>query len=282
MKRVLVTGSSGFIGRYAVREFAKRGYEVIAPGSRELDLLNANQTRDYIERLKPTHLAHFAWYGEHAQIWNSQENLRWAAASKELFDAFVEAGGKNAFFAGSCAEYVWSFETLNEKMETAPASVYGTSKQHLGSYVKHVARKKSLSVAWGRIFFVYGPAEKETRFVPSILLPLLRNECAVIRFGNHVRDFLHVEDVARAAAHLLDSSYDGVVNIASGGPVTLAEFGKRLARIAGRELLLEIEYGEPTPENPLILKADVSRLRSTGFTPKYSLDEGLKTLVQGV
>jgi nucleoside-diphosphate-sugar epimerase len=280
-KRILVTGSSGFIGRHAVAEFAKCGYEVWAPLAREVDLLDFNQTREMVRRFRPTYLAHFAWYGEQEKVWDSPDNWRWSASSLALFDEFVENGGKHAFFAGSCAEYDWHGEILREDTTPLnPGSVYGISKNALREQIREMASGRSVSVAWGRIFFVYGPVEKEARLAPSILLPLMRNERAVVRCGNHVRDFLHVEDVAGAAAHLLDSAFDGAVNIASGQGIKLGEFAAKLARLAGREDLLEIQYAQPTPENPSVLVADVGLLRSTGFTPKFSLDEGLKTLVK--
>lgn len=280
MKKVLVTGSSGFIGRHAAAEFQRRGYEVVPVTSREIDLLDIEKTEALVRKIKPTHLAHFAWYGEHGKVWNSRENLRWVAASAELYRAFLDSGGQRAFFAGSCAEYDWSFETLGEqKTPCNPQSVYGRSKNVLRKLVQELAHRKSAAIVWGRIFFVYGPGEKEARLAPSILNPLLRNERAIVRCGDHVRDFLHVEDVARAAATLMDSQVDGVVNIASGNPIKLSEFGKLLARIAGRPDLLTIEHAAPTPDNPLNLVADVELLRSIGFVPKYSLEEGLKTLI---
>jgi nucleoside-diphosphate-sugar epimerase len=280
MKRILVTGASGLIGRHAAAEFARRGYEVIAPTSHEFDLLNHRQVEEKIRQLKPSHLAHLAWYSNHSDLYHSAENLQWGAHSSSLFKAFAENGGKHAFLAGSCAEYYWHWETLHEKSTPLmPTTLYGKGKELLRRNVERLQQNSPITVAWGRIFFVYGPGERESRFVPSILNPLLRNEPATVRFGNHVRDFLHVEDVARAAAHLLDSSFNGVVNIASGQPTTLADFGTKIAKLVDRESLLKIEYGRPTHDNPLILKADITCLQSTGFTPKYSLDEGLKTLL---
>jgi nucleoside-diphosphate-sugar epimerase len=281
MKKILVTGSSGFIGRHAAAELNHRGYQVTTVTSRDADLLDVAQIEALIARVKPTHLAHFAWHSDHKTLWNSPENLRWTAASAELFRAFLDNGGQRAFFAGSCAEYEWSSDQPLHEQNTPshPHSVYGKSKNVLRQLVQEMAHHRSASVVWGRIFFVYGPGERKTRFAPSILLPLLRNEEAVVRSGNHRRDFLHVDDVAKAVATLLDSTLDDVVNIASGNTVNLGDFGKTLAKIAGREDLLKIEYAEPTIDNPLSLAADVNLLHTSGFLPKYQLEDGLRTLL---
>src|ERR1700722_533902 len=149
MKKILVTGSSGFIGRHAAVELERRGYQVVAATSREVDLLDVGQVEAFVGSIKPTHLAHFAWYGEHGKLWNSPENLKWTAASAELFRVFVENGGKRAFFAGSCAEYDWAFEKLSEKETPSnPHSIYGKSKNILRQLVQESAHRHAVSVVW--------------------------------------------------------------------------------------------------------------------------------------
>src|ERR1700722_19624324 len=115
MNRVLLTGSSGFIGRHAVDELARLGYEVHVTSrqksdlsgaiTHQVDLLDAHQTADLLRAIKPTHLIHFAWYVEHGKYWTSLSNLDWVAASVGLFKSFAENGGRRAVFAGTCAEY---------------------------------------------------------------------------------------------------------------------------------------------------------------------------------
>jgi nucleoside-diphosphate-sugar epimerase len=97
MKRVLVTGGTGFIGRHPLAELLARDYELhVAARSKpsadfpsavtfhECDLLDGVATSRLMTRLAPTHLLHLGWYAKPGLFWTSLENLRWVAASLTL------------------------------------------------------------------------------------------------------------------------------------------------------------------------------------------------------
>jgi len=100
-----------------------------------------------------------------------------------------------------------------------------------------------------------------------------------VRNGSHVRDFLHVQDVAQAFAAILHCPVEGIINVASGEGVKLGDVAKILAELAGAEALLEIQESPDSPDNPAVLTADVAKLRSIGFVPGYTLRQGLATLI---
>ena len=291
MNRVLLTGSSGFIGRHAVDELVRLGYEVHVTSrqnksglsgviSHQVDLLDARQTADLLRAIKPTHLIHFAWYVEHGKYRTSLSNLDWVAASVVLFKSFAENGGRRAVFAGTCAEYDWAQSPLYEdQTPNNPATLYGVCKNSLRQILQKTALQCEIEFAWSRIFFLYGPGEHPARLIPSILLPLLRGQPATVRAASHVRDLMHVKDVAAAFVAVLNSSLTGVVNIASGNSAALGDVARCIAELLNRSALLNIEQSASTSDNPLILTADVTKLRSIGFVPKYALREGLSTLI---
>ena len=275
---MLVTGATGFVGRQALAPLAARGYEVHAVGRRDADLLHPDATVRLIEELRPTHLLHFAWYAEPGAFWQSAENDRWLAASVHLLEAFVASGGTRAAVAGTCAEYSWSGSGVLSEQSTAlaPRTPYGDAKNEL----RAAAEQLSLSLAWGRIFFLYGPHEDERRLVASVTRALLAGLPAQTTHGRQVRDFLHVADVADAFAALLDSEVEGPVNIGSGEGVAVADVVRRIAAIVGRPDLVELGALEPPPDEPPLLVADVGRLRDdVGWRPARSLDDGLRDTV---
>lgn len=290
MKRALVTGSGGFIGRHVVPHLIRRGYEVHgvhlhgspASGtiSHQADLLDPTQVSDLLNRILPTHLVHLAWYAEHGKFWNSPLNTDWAKASEKLFDDFIASGGRRAVFAGTCAEYDWTHSPLREDTTPSnPATLYGVCKNNLRQTVETAAKNAKVSVAWARIFFLYGRGEDGRRFIPSILKPLLNNQPAIVKNGSHTRDFMHCSDVGAAFAAILDSELTGIVNVASGEATSLGEIAKILAELTGTRSLLQVRDGPPSPDDPAVLTADVARLRSIGFKPAYSLRDGLATLI---
>jgi len=246
------------------------------------NLLDAKQVLELVLAVAPTDLLHFAWFAEHGKFWTSPLNLDWVSASIGLFRSFVEAGGRRAVFAGSCAEYDWagSQPLAEDKSPCKPSSLYGVCKNATRQVVQGYALQSGVSVAWGRIFFLYGPNEDPNRLIPSILHPLLEGKPACCRSGDRVRDLLHVHDVASAFVALLQSDVTGSVNIGSGDRITLGEASRRAARIVGREDLLTVERQAATPANPAVILADATRLRrEVGWEPRYDLTSGLEQVV---
>ncbi len=244
MKKVFLTGASGFIGRQCVSLLAAKGLEVHAVSSRSpvqivpdirwhrVDLLDSRQAKAIVAKIKPDSLLHFAWYTAPGKYWTCPENLRWVEASLSLLREFHRVGGARVVMAGSCAEYEWKDEECCEETTAlAPTSVYGAAKNTLQS-----------------------------------LLGVL--------------DFLHVADVASAFVALLESNVEGPVNIASGVPVTVRRVVETIAEKIARPDLVRFGARPATP-GPSRLVACVRRLvREVGWKPHYALDTGLDQTIQ--
>lgn len=296
MKKVLVTGATGFVGRCSLAPLLAKGYEVHAASSRsgqsqavevnvqwhEADLLDSAQMIELLARVRPTHLLHFAWYAEHGKYWTSAENIRWVEASLRLAREFAARDGKRFVAAGTCAEYDWRYGYCSESVTPlAPATLYGTCKLAAQRVIESFAAQVGLSAAWGRIFFLYGPHEQTQRLVASVIRALLHDEVARCSHGNQIRDFLHVQDVADAFVALLDSDAPGAVNIGSGRAVTLKEIVERIGGKLGRADLIKLNAVPAQPNDPHLLVANVERLRhEIGWTPHYDIDKGLDNTIE--
>lgn len=296
MKRVLLTGATGFVGRHCPEALVARGFDVHAVASREVtlqsapgvtwhraDLLEPTQARAVVERVRPTHLLHLAWYAAPGEFWTSTENFRWVQSSLDLFEAFAAAGGHRVVAAGTCAEYEWGGDEPCSESGTPlrPATLYGACKHALRIMLEAFAAQESFSAAWGRIFFLYGPHEHPRRLVAAITRALLRGETARATHGRQVRDFLHAEDVGRAFVALLDSEVEGAVNIASGSAVALKDVIFEIGELTGRRELVRLDAVQAPAGEPRVVVADVERLRvEVGWRPKYELSEGLARTVE--
>ncbi|HEY0077455.1 MAG TPA: NAD(P)-dependent oxidoreductase [Pyrinomonadaceae bacterium] len=297
MKRVLITGASGFIGRHCPASLQARGYEVHAVSSKSqptedagdgvrwhrADLLDARQLSALLDETQPTDLLHLAWYAAPRLYWTSTENFRWVQASLNLLEGFAARGGRRAVVAGTCAEYDWRHTGRFFETETplAPSTLYGASKRALHLMLDAFARQAGLSAAWGYVFFLYGEQEHSERLVASVVRALLKDEPALCSHGRQVRDFLHVADVADAFVALLDSRAEGAVNVASGEGVSLAEVVLRIGEKLGRRELIRLGARAASADEPPTLVADVSRLRDeVGWRPRIDLDAGLERTIR--
>jgi nucleoside-diphosphate-sugar epimerase len=291
MSGVLVTGAGGFVGLPVLERLAARGEEVHALGTRAgapqaprvhrhvLDLGDRAAVERLIDGLAPERLVHLAWSTEHGRFWNAPENVVWVERSLHLLRAFVRCGGRRLVMIGTCAEYDWSSANrplVEASSPVAPATLYGAAKDALRRVASAYAEREGIELAWGRLFFLYGPREAPGRLVPAVISSLLDGRSVATSSGEQVRDFMHVEDVAGALVALLDSPVVGAVNIASGVRVAVGEVIDRIAQLIGRPELVDRGALADRPDEPPLLLADVSRLRDeVGFQPRWELPEGL-------
>jgi nucleoside-diphosphate-sugar epimerase len=294
MKRVLLTGSTGLVGRHCLPTLLAQGYQVHAVSTRaafayppgihahQVDLLDPSQVAALLERVQPSHLLHLAWYTQPGVYWTSPENMRWVAASLGLLQAFAAYGGQRVVMAGSCAEYDWSYGYCTEHITPLrPATLYGTAKHALQLLEDAFATQAQISAAWGRLFFLYGPYEYPERLVAAVTRALVQGQPARCSHGNQVRDFLYVQDAADAFVALLTSDVRGAVNIGSGTPITLKQIIYGIADQLGQRGLVQLG-ALPAPANePPLLVANTERLANeVGWRPAYDLERGLDQTVR--
>lgn len=248
------------------------------------NMLDESEIKSLVQNVKPTHLLHLAWYAIPGKFWTAHENLNWVQATVSLIRAFHDQGGQRLVGAGSCAEYDWSYGQCSETTTPCrPATLYGAAKYSTQLLLDAWARQTSMSSAWGRIFFLYGPDEYPSRLVPTVINSLLQNEPARCTHGEQVRDFMHVTDVAAAFVELLGSNVQGVVNIASGSSLPIKDLIYVIADQLGRRDLVQLDAIPANPGDPAVLVAEIDRLRAeVGFRPRYSLNEGIALTVESM
>lgn len=293
MKRVLVTGASGFLGTHCLAALAARGWTDVHAVSRtprraaratwhSCDLFDPRAAEELLRAVRPTHVLHLAWCTTPGRYWTSPENLRWLAASVTLLEEFARAGGRRFVAAGSCAEYAWRNGSCSESTTPlAPATPYGAAKHAFQVVLSSFAPTLGISTAWGRIFLPYGPHEHPDRLVAYVIRSLLAGTEALCTSGEQRRDFVYGGDVADAFAVLLDSELSGPVNIGSGEPVEVRSVISAVGEHIGRPEL--VRFGaRPLPAGePELLAADISRLRQDlGWRPRISLRDGIAAAVE--
>jgi len=293
MKRLLITGATGFLGvpcvlrasdEFEVHATARREFHTNSAIFHQCDLFDETQVNALLTAVRPTHLLHLAWIATPGVYWTSPENQTWVTVSKHLLRAFQESGGQRAVIAGTCAEYDWTADGVDSmsgvcdeaRTPARPATLYGQCKNELRVW----ATACGLDIAWARLFYLYGPREHPARLVPSVAKALLAGSEALCSEGSQERDFLHTEDLADAMITLLQSKVSGLVNVGSGVAARVRTVVEAVARECGRSDLLRMGARPLPSTEPPRLIANITRLRNdVGWRPRIGLEDGLRQTV---
>jgi nucleoside-diphosphate-sugar epimerase len=289
--RVLLTGASGFIGRYVLRALQQHGIEVVVVSRTQLkasvpfieeDLLSICDFAPLLQQAQATHLLHLAWYAEHGKYWTSPLNLRWLEATTRLVEAFCTNGGQQVVVAGTCAEYDWRHGYCREDSTPLnPATLYGTAKDATRRLVTAVCAQHQVPCAWGRIFLPFGQGESTSRLIPS-LIEVFRGVRAPFGVNAHAyRDFLHASDVAEGFFRLLIAEASGAYNVCSGEPRRLAEVVTTLASLLDNDPAPVLALTMERPGEPPLLVGESLKLRALGWQPALTLAQGLERSLEG-
>jgi GDP-L-fucose synthase len=231
MTRLLITGGSGFIGRNLEEQLTSK-YEVLAPSSAELDLLNGQAVRDYLG-------AHRFDVVVHAATTRSNRRL---AAPPDLLDRncrmFFNLARNQSQFGkmihfGSGAEYdrVQLPPRVREDDFDArvPKDAYGFSKYICAKYIERSERIVNL-----RLFGVFGAYEDYTvRFISNACCRAVKGLPIVLR-QDIVFDYLYVKDLVKLTMWFIENeARHRAYNVCSGRPVAITELARVIARVSG-------------------------------------------------
>lgn len=276
-RRVLVTGGAGFVGRQTLAPLVARGFEVHATGRRpqpgdlpdvpivwhEADLLDDAARRRLLAEVEPSHLLHGAWHLESGKGTASPLNVDWIAASLYLARSFEGGGGRRFVGVGSCFEYEHGVQrVLTETSPRRPSTVYGQAKLACYEGLDALSRATGLSMAWARLFYLYGPHEDRLRLVGDITSSVLEGREVATQDGMARRDYMYVEDAGAALAALVDSEVSGPVNVSTGEAPTVRSLVEAVGRAAGDETLIKFGARQTPANDPPEIRADVTRLRA--------------------
>ena len=252
--RILITGGSGFIGRNLVEQLAGT-YEMLAPFSAELDLLNERAVREYLS-------AHSFDVIVHAATTRSNRGLGAPADMLDrncrmFFNLVRNEGrfGKMIHF-GSGAEYDKTGLPARVKEEyfdtRVPTDPYGFSKYICAKYIERSERLVEL-----RLFAVFGAYEDYTvRFISNACCRALKGLPIVLR-QDIVFDYLYIKDLVKLTMWFIENNArHKAYNVCSGRPVAISELARVIARVSA-----QISGRDP----------NVSVL-TEGMGPEYSAD----------
>jgi len=296
MKKILITGASGFLGSSIVGELIKNGYKVSALKRSKSDLWrcadfihnvnwidcdNLSDVESEIINYEPNILIHSAWGGV-----KSYDRENWIEQEKNLsffvylLEVSKRAGIKKIVALGSQAEYGTYKGVVDEFCPCNPNSAYGTIKLCAYTILKSFALENEIDWYWIRLFSIFGPGEDKNWLIPSVIENLLGKKEMKLTGCDQKYDYLYLKDFTSGIMSLINcsKSKSGVYNLSSGTSISIKEILIYLeSRLSPDKKLLEIG-ALPYRSNQIMHMEGNSELffRSFNFSPIYKISVGLE------
>lgn len=296
MKKILITGASGFFGKNLLHSFITKEEEFecfCVYNSQKINiidkrfkwvkanLLDEQQSKKLIEEIKPTHCVHLAWHVPPQQFWSASENVSWLYGSIRLFQAFCENKGQMFIGAGTLAEYDWSSGILDEQITPLiPNTLYGQCKKSLYEILKVIrdTNYPEVNIIWPRIGYFFGPYESSQKLIPK-LINSIKNDLPInLASAEFSRPYAHVKYFSEIISNILisDNSKNLDFNLSSSKSYALKEIVDFLAKNLNKDIN-NIKY-DVYPSKPIDLLVKVDYLKILGFEIPNTFFEDLRSL----
>jgi nucleoside-diphosphate-sugar epimerase len=292
--KILLTGPTGFIGSAFTRLALSRGHQVaglIIPSEHIPTALPASQHQVWlrgtleqppwsdITAFKPEVCVHTAWITAPGIYLESPENERFRDASLRFLRQVVELGTQQVLGLGTCIEYQISEKPLAEdSTPIAPTTTYARCKNELRLAFETESKARGFSFCWGRVFYPYGPGEHPSRLCSAIIQKLMRGEKITLKTPKSTKDYIYIDDLAAALLSVVEKRFEGNVNLGTGTGTPVRRVAEILGRLTGKSELIE-EASQPVLDPFPYVVAETGRIRSLGWKPMVTIEEGLQRLL---
>ncbi|HSX26334.1 MAG TPA: NAD-dependent epimerase/dehydratase family protein [Chlamydiales bacterium] len=295
-KKILITGAAGLVGIALAHELKNQGYTNLVLLTRQLcNLVDFEAVKAFFLKAKPDVVFHAA-----ASVYGLGGNLKKPASifldntlmNTHVIEASRLAGVQKVIAMGTIAVYpdlqtnpvresnIW------EGPPSGSESSYGHSKRAMLAQLLAYHQNYGLDYAYVLSTNLYGPNDRfDSQFghvIPSMVFKFYQaknNHSDVVLWGDGTaaRDFLYSKDMAQALV-LIMNQYTGAINVASGKKTMIKEVAHLLAKLF--EMDGRIQWDVQMPNGRRFYEVDLTRLKSIGFQPVYTIEKGLRETIE--
>lgn len=296
-RRIFVAGHRGLVGSALVRALEASGYpQPIVRTRQQLDLLNQQAVSDFFQQERPD-----AVFLAAAKVGGIGANnaFRWSFIHENLtlqnnvIGAALDSGTDRLVFFGSSCIYPKHAPQPIQESDLLTGPLEYTNEPYAIAKIAGIklveAANSQFGRSWGSLLptNLYGPGDNFDVNTSHVLPGLIRKfheanvqrltgEDAVVTLwgtGSPLREFLHVDDLARAAIQMMQSGETGLFNVGYGSDLTIRELAEIIAGVVGYEG--DIAWDSSHPDGTPRKLIDSTRIRKLGWSPTISLEEGI-------
>jgi nucleoside-diphosphate-sugar epimerase len=276
MKKVLVTGSGGFIGSALVKRLSGLGFTVIG-----FDISNGDIAEEkslgYLEKEDVSYVFHLAGKTFVPESWSDpfsfyRTNVLGTANILEL----CRKTGAGLTYVSSYLYGKPEYLPIDENHPLKAYNPYSHSKLLAEEICTYYDEQFNLGISILRPFNVYGPGQSEQFLIPELIRKMLDPTISHIEVMDlrPKRDFIFIDDLVEALYLSMDGPR-GIYNVGSGKSVSVEEVLQEIKSVTGKDKSIQ-DMGMERPNEIFDLFSDISRIsKDIHWKPQINLHEGI-------
>jgi len=287
LKKILITGSSGLIGKNLVENLLAE-YNITGLSKGEKNSKINHITKD-ISKITPKDFKNIFCVIHLAAITDlkvckdfpDQCITTNVLGTQKILEAARENNCKVIYASTSHVYGIPKKLPINETASTSPTSIYAGSKLAGEILCESYHNQFDMDISIVRIFSVYGPESNNHYVVPNIVTQLKNSN--IIKLGNinSRRDFIFISDVINAFRIILNNINGfNIYNVGTEKSYSIKEICKKFEKLHGVEIIIESSLKQNSKFGAKNIVCDATKLKKLGWKTKISLDEGLRRMYE--
>ena len=277
MKKILVTGSSGFIGKELIKKTSDLKIITDSTNGEKIDLLNKNDVMKIESADIVIHLASKTPLKELDDLEYFRNNL---IITTNVLEYCIKKKIKKLIYISSYVYGNPEYFPIDENHPINPHNAYTESKYIGERLCKFFSENSKLNVIILRPFNIFGESMKDGYFLSNIINSSKTNEKIKILNKNSKRDFLHVNDFVNAILRAIDYECKfEIFNVGSGESFSFEEIISKIENFLN--IKLNIDYNDDKKQSIQEIEADITKIKnSLNWKPKRKFEEELLKMLK--
>jgi len=286
LKKILITGSSGFIGKNLVDNLLSE-YEIVGLSkkgekskiNRITKDINEITSKDFKNIFCVIHLAAIT-DPKICEDFPDQCITTNVLGTQKILEASRKNNCKVVYASTSHVYGIPKKIPISETASTSPTSIYAGSKLAGEVLCESYHKQFNMDISIVRIFSVYGPKSNNHCVLPSIVKQMKNSN--VIKLGNinSKRDFIFISDIIDAFKIILKNTNGfNVYNVGAEKSYSIKEICKKFEKLYGKKIIIKNNLEQNRKIDAKNIICNSTKLKKLGWKSKITLDEGLKKMI---